>query len=75
MIQSLVRSGRVDDLVATYGHVIVDERRHIPAAPFERVLGEVKTRFITGLTAPPRRRGGLHPIIEMQLALSVSRWM
>jgi superfamily II DNA or RNA helicase len=67
MIQSLVRSGRVDDLVATYGHVIVDECHHIPAVSFERVLGEVKARFITGLTATPHRRDGLHPIIEMQL--------
>lgn len=67
MIQSLVRSGRVDDLVATYGHVIVDECHHIPAASFERVLGEVKARFVTGLTATPHRRDGLHPIIEMQL--------
>jgi hypothetical protein len=47
--------------------VIVDECHHIPAASFERVLGEVKARFIIGLTATPRRRDGLHPIIEMQL--------
>jgi superfamily II DNA or RNA helicase len=67
MIQSLVRSGRIDDSVATYGHVIVDECHHIPAVSFERVLGEVKARFITGLTATPHRRDGLHPIIEMQL--------
>jgi superfamily II DNA or RNA helicase len=67
MIQSLVRSGTVEDLVATYGHVIVDECHHIPAASFERVLSEVKARFLTGLTATPRRRDGLHPITEMQL--------
>jgi len=67
MIQSLARSGSVDDLVATYGHVIVDECHHIPAVSFERVLAEVKARFVTGLTATPRRRDGLHPIIEMQL--------
>lgn len=42
MLQSLVRLGRVDDLVATYGHVIVDECHHVPAASFERVLSEVK---------------------------------
>jgi superfamily II DNA or RNA helicase len=67
MIQSLVRVGRVDDLVAAYGHVIVDECHHIPAASFERVLSEVKARFVTGLTATPRRRDGLHPITAMQL--------
>jgi superfamily II DNA or RNA helicase len=57
----------VDDLIATYGHVIVDECHHIPAVSFERVLSEVKARFLTGLTATPRRRDGLHPITEMQL--------
>ncbi len=67
MIQSLVRSGAVDDLVATYGLVIVDECHHIPAASFERVLSEVKARFLVGLTATPHRRDGLHPITEMQL--------
>ena len=67
MIQSLVRSDSVHDLVATYGHVIVDECHHIPAVSFERVLSEVKARFVTGLTATPRRRDGLHPITEMQL--------
>jgi superfamily II DNA or RNA helicase len=34
---------------------------------FERVLSEVKARFVTGLTATPRRRDGHHPITEMQL--------
>ena len=67
MIQSLVRVDHVDDLVATYGHVLVDECHHIPAVSFERVLSEVKARFLTGLTATPRRRDGLHPITEMQL--------
>ena len=67
MIQSLVRLDRVNDLVATYGHVIVDECHHVPAVSFERVLSEVKARFVTGLTATPLRRDGLHPIGEMQL--------
>jgi superfamily II DNA or RNA helicase len=67
MLQSLVREGRVDDVVATYGHVIVDECHHVPAVSFERVLSEVKARYLTGLTATPRRRDGLHPILEMQL--------
>jgi superfamily II DNA or RNA helicase len=67
MIQSLVRKGLVQDLVADYGHVIVDECHHVSAASFERVLSEVKARFVLGLTATPRRRDGHHPIVEMQL--------
>jgi len=67
MIQSLVRQGRVDDLVETYGHVIVDECHHVPAVSFERVLSEIKARYVLGLTATPHRRDGHHPILEMQL--------
>jgi superfamily II DNA or RNA helicase len=67
MIQSLVRQEAVDDLVAGYGHVIVDECHHLPAVSFERVLSHVKARFIVGLTATPQRRDGHHPITEMQL--------
>jgi len=67
MIQSLVRKGEVNDLVAGYGHVIVDECHHLPAVSFERVLSEVKARYITGLTATPYRRDGHQPIIHMQL--------
>lgn len=67
MIQSLVRKDSVADLVASYGHVIVDECHHLPAVQFERVLREVKARYVVGLTATPQRRDGHHPITEMQL--------
>ena len=67
MIQSVVRKDEVADLVAEYGHVVVDECHHIPAVSFERVLGEIKARYVTGLTATPKRRDGQHPILEMQL--------
>jgi superfamily II DNA or RNA helicase len=67
MIQSLVRAGKVADLVAGYGQVIVDECHHVPAVSFERVLAEVKARHVVGLTATPQRRDGQHPITEMQL--------
>jgi superfamily II DNA or RNA helicase len=30
-------------------------------------MGEVKARFITGLTATPHRRDGHHPILQLQL--------
>ena len=67
MLQSLVRQGAVEDLVTGYGHVIVDECHHVPAVSFERVLSEVRARYVLGLTATPQRRDGHHPILEMQL--------
>ena len=67
MIQSLVRKDSVADLVAGYGQVIVDECHHLAAVQFERVLREVKARYVVGLTATPQRRDGHQPITEMQL--------
>jgi superfamily II DNA or RNA helicase len=67
MIQSLSRRDEVNDMVADYGHVIVDECHHVPAVSFERVMREVKARYMTGLTATPRRRDGHHPILHLQL--------
>ena len=67
MLQTLVRGDKVDDIVAEYGQVIVDECHHLPAVSFERVLAEVRGRFLVGLTATPRRRDGHHPITAMQL--------
>ena len=67
MIQSLTRTGQVEDRVASYGQVIVDECHHIPAVSFERILSEVKARYVVGLTATLQRRDGHHPITEMQL--------
>jgi len=67
MIQSLVRKDKVEDLVAEYGHIIVDECHHLPAVSFDRVLSEVKARYVVGLTATPQRRDGHQPITEMQL--------
>jgi superfamily II DNA or RNA helicase len=66
MIQSLEHNGVVDDLVANYGHIIVDECHHISAARFEQVIRQAKPKFITGLTATVTRRDGHHPIIFMQ---------
>ena len=67
MLQSLSRKDIVDDRVAGYGLVIVDECHHLPAFSFERVLNGIKARYIVGLTATPQRRDGRHPILQMQL--------
>ena len=66
LIQSLVRHGEVSDLVANYGHLIVDECHHLSAASFELVARRAKARFVLGLSATVARKDGHHPIIFMQ---------
>ena len=66
LIQSLVRKGIVDDRVADYGHLIVDECHHLSAHSFELVARRAKARFVLGLSATVVRKDGHHPIIFMQ---------
>ncbi len=66
VIQSLVRRGVVDDVVANYGHVVVDECHHLSALSFEQVVRQAKAKFVTGLSATVTRKDGHHPIIFMQ---------
>ena len=66
LLQSLQRKGEVKDLVAEYGHVIVDECHHLSAFSFEQIMRQVRAKFVIGLTATPTRKDGHHPIILMQ---------
>jgi superfamily II DNA or RNA helicase len=66
MVQSLACHKTLDQLLADYGHIVVDECHHVPAVTTERVLQAAPARYVTGLTATPRRRDGHHPIITMQ---------
>jgi len=66
LIQSLVRKGTVDDRIAAYGHLVVDECHHLSARSFELVARRAKAKFVTGLSATVTRKDGHHPIIFMQ---------
>ena len=66
VIQSLVRGDEVDDIVADYGHLIVDECHHLSAVSFEKVARRAKIKYVLGLSATVTRRDGHHPIVFMQ---------
>jgi superfamily II DNA or RNA helicase len=65
MIQTINREGIVDDLVANYGHIVVDECHHISARSFEIVARKSKAKYVSGLSATVIRKDGHHPIIFM----------
>ncbi|MCL2716279.1 MAG: DEAD/DEAH box helicase family protein [Alphaproteobacteria bacterium] len=66
MIQSLIHKHEVDDALAGYGQIIVDECHHLSAQQFETVVREAKARYVTGLSATVVRKDGTQPIIFMQ---------
>ena len=66
VIQSLVDGEEVDDIVADYGHLIVDECHHLSAPTFEKVARRAKVKYVLGLSATVTRKDGHHPIVFMQ---------
>jgi len=66
LMQSLVKRGEVDDCLADYGQLIVDECHHISAVSFELIARRAKAKYVLGLTATPYRKDGHRPIIFMQ---------
>lgn len=66
LIQSLVRKDVVDDRIAEYGHLIIDECHHLSAQSFERAVSRAKAKYVMGLSATVERKDGHHPIIFMQ---------
>ena len=65
-IQSLNYRGQLKSFITNYGQVIVDECHIISAITFENVLKQIRPKYILGMTATPKRKDGMHPIITMQ---------
>ncbi len=55
------------DVINNYSFVIVDECHHIPAITFEQIVKQFFGKYILGLSATPRRKDGLDPILIEQL--------
>jgi len=66
IMQSLHHNKIVDDIVAEYGHIIIDECHHLAPFTFEQLMKKVQARYVLGLTATLTRKDGHHPIVMMQ---------
>ena len=54
------------DMIKEYSQIIIDEVHHIPAISFEVPLRNFKGNYVVGLSATPKRKDGMHPIMFMQ---------
>lgn len=67
LFQSLTSIVDLESIMNDYGMVIVDEAHHVAAKTFEDVMTKVKSRYVYGLTATPKREDGLENIIYMRI--------
>ncbi|MDR1606560.1 MAG: DEAD/DEAH box helicase family protein [Streptococcaceae bacterium] len=67
LFQTLAKRGDISKLLDEYGVVIVDEVHHVAAFTFEKVIKQVKSHYIYGLTATPKREDGLENIEYLRI--------
>ncbi len=67
LFQSLTKIESAEEILNNYGMVIVDEAHHVAAKTFEDVIKDVKSKYIYGLTATPKREDALENILYMRL--------
>ena len=68
LIQSLVRKGEVSDLIAGYGHLVVDECHHLSASTFEMVACRSSAVRPRRLSATIARKDGHHQSFSCSVA-------
>ena len=56
LLQSFSRRGDLSEFKNLFGTIIVDECHHIPASTFRKVIAQLNSRYLYGLTATPKRK-------------------
>ncbi len=74
VIQALVRWPRkkLDEFLASFGLVLLDEAHHVGAPVFHEVLDRCPARYRFGLTATPEREDGLTALLDLFLGPAVA---
>ena len=67
MIGSVYKKGEFDDMINSYGMVIMDECHHAASQTAISVLEKVNARYVYGVSATPKRTDELERIIFMLL--------
>lgn len=67
MIQSLFKLENSQSLLDEYEMMIVDECHHISALMFEKVVAQLRGKYLYGLTATPERKNGHEPIVFQRI--------
>lgn len=73
MIQTLVRLPDFTEIDNAFGTILIDECHHIPADSFRKVIRQLNSRFMYGLTATPIRKNKDEKLIFSYIGESIAR--
>ena len=63
-IQSLARYKNLNEIIDSFGIIIVDECHHVPAKTYRELIRSFKSKYFLGLTATHERKYGTEKITE-----------
>lgn len=67
MVQSLSGKNELEDLIQSYGMVIMDECHHAASNTSVELLKKIKAKYVYGVSATPKRGDRLDKVIFMML--------
>jgi superfamily II DNA or RNA helicase len=67
MAQSMYGRGNINEMINSYGMVIVDECHHAASNTFMELLQNVDAKYVYGVSATPKRSDSMDKIIYMML--------
>lgn len=67
MIQSVVNKEFDPCIFAGFGFMIIDECHHVAARLFSQVFFVFRTKYVMGLSATPKRKDSLCPLLHMYM--------
>lgn len=73
IMQSLIKRGDLEEILAQYGQLIVDECHHLAAFSFEQIAKNFRGKYVLGMSATVERKDGHEPIIIMQCGPIIHR--
>lgn len=62
LVQSLINFDN-ETISNNFGTIIIDEAHRVPSKTFQQIVGKSKAKYRLGLTATPKRKDGLEPIL------------
>ena len=72
MIQSLCNDDIINKITKSYGLILIDECHHLPSDSYKKVLQQLHTYYIYGLTATPIRKNKDEKMIFDQIGEVIS---
>lgn len=73
MIQSIALREYPEEMLDTFGFVVIDEAHHMAAPVFSRAMRKISAKYVLALSATPERKDGMTELLHWSMGSFVFR--